>query len=332
VWSVRKSTSAFNKLAAIGRVPEPLAACYRTPQAPTGELVEPELGSAFSGLGMLMEYLAQRIVSAVSAVTPIPIELTAVKVTNQTGGHEAISIDVSEYGDPLYTRGTRIPFSVYLKPMQQRWLLSQEALNSVPQMIVIPLFEMDVHQGLLAMRDVGAVLDLARRASVQIPDSSETTLNLLNEYASSSLALFHKSFYSREQSTPENWPETYDAVALNDFPPCISRTLLYPNEMLLKPSGIKQVVRALLARDWHPRDIAGLIRSKYERDFGWGHMWYRYNACSRAEFYVRMFAGMIATGCDELLDFNCETTKRNGECPMTLCSENLQVLGERLKL
>lgn len=332
LWSIRKGSSAFSRLAALGQVPEPLAACYRTPQSPTGESVEPELGRAYSGLGMLMEYLGQRVVSAVSAVTPIPVELTAVRVSSQNGGHEAISIDISEYGDPLYTRCTRIPFSVYLKPMQQRWLLSQEALNAMPQMIVIPLFEMDVRQGLLAMRDVGAVLNLARRASVRIPDSSESTDNLLDECASSLLASFHKSFYSREQAAPENWPATYDAVALHDLPPCISLMLQDPNERLLKPAGIKQVVRVLLARNWHPRDIAGLIRSKYERDFGWGHLWYRYNACSRADFYVRMFAGMIATGCDRLQDFDCETTRQNGECPQTLCSEKLEELGERLRL
>jgi hypothetical protein len=331
LWSIRKDSEAFGLLAKIGHVPEPLAACYQQPRPPNGEIVEPELGSAYSGLGMLMEYVAQYVVNAVSEVTPIPVELTAVKVPNHAGGHEAISIDISEYADPLYTRGTRVPFSIYLKPLQQRFLLSRDLMNGMPPLFVIPLFEMDVRQGLLAMRDIGAVLDLARRASVRIPDSSDATNHLLDAYAASPLARFHESFYSCEQSEPENWPQSYDAVPLNDFPPCISMILQQPNERLLKPEGIRQVVRVLLANHWHPRDIAGLIRSKYERNFGWGHMWYRYNACSRADFYVRIFAGMIWTGRDGLLDFSCDSTKENGECPVTVCSESLEKLGERLK-
>ena len=331
MWGIRRDSDTFGLLAKIGHVPEPLAACYHYPHPPHGEIVEPDLGSAYSGLGMMMEYVAQRVVDAVSAATPIPVELTAVKVPSHAGGHEAISIDISEYGDPLHTRGTRIPFSVYLKPLQQRFLLNKDLIKGMPPLFVIPLFEMDVHQGLLAMRDIGAVQDLAHRASVRIPDSSDATRKLLDMYVTSSLARFHESFYSREQCEPDNWPHTYDVVSLHDLPPCISMILKQPNERLLKPSGIRRLVRVLLARNWHPRDIAGLIRSKYERDFGWGNMWYRYNACSRADFYVRMFAGMISTGCDSLQDFNCENTKENSECPTTECSETLEKFGERLR-
>jgi len=90
IWHVQKNSQAFNMLADIGRVPEPLAACYRQPCAATGEAVKPALAAAWSG-----------------------------KATSSTGSREAISIDISEYGDPLHTRGMRVPFSGYLKPMQQ---------------------------------------------------------------------------------------------------------------------------------------------------------------------------------------------------------------------
>jgi hypothetical protein len=52
----------------------------------------------------------------------------------------------------------------------------------------------------------------------------------------------------------------------------------------------------MLSLGWHPRHIAGLIRSKYERDYGWGGKWHRYDATSRADFYTRLFAGLFMTG------------------------------------
>jgi hypothetical protein len=47
----------------------------------------------------------------------------------------------------------------------------------------------------------------------------------------------------------------------------------------------------LRRKGWHPRSIAGLIRSKFERDHGWGDYWYRYDAAARADFYVRVLGG-----------------------------------------
>ncbi|MBI2435849.1 MAG: hypothetical protein HYV26_23585, partial [Candidatus Hydrogenedentes bacterium] len=81
-----------------------------------------------------------------------------------------------------------------------------------------------------------------------------------------------------------------------------------------QPAGIAQVVRGLLALGWHPRHIAGLIRSKYERDFGWGTRWYKENAGIRADFYTRVFAGLVYTGRDELVDFNCQSVAERGFC------------------
>lgn len=59
-------------------------------------------------------------------------------------------------------------------------------------------------------------------------------------------------------------------------------------------------MRILLALGWHPRHIAGLIRSKYERDYGWGERWSHDEVSSRADFYTRVFAGLVLVGQDEL--------------------------------
>ena len=73
MWSIRKDSEAFGLLAKLGRVPEPLEACYQQPHPPNGDIVEPELGSAYAGLGMLMEFVAQHVVNAVASVTPVQV-------------------------------------------------------------------------------------------------------------------------------------------------------------------------------------------------------------------------------------------------------------------
>jgi hypothetical protein len=269
-----------------------------------------------------MEYIAHRVLDNSAEECQIPIELTAVEAGPSSRGREIISIDLSEYGDPLCTRGIRMPFSAYLKIEQQRGMLG-EIVEQLPPLFMIPLHEMNVSQALLVMRDLGQVTDLAQRASVQIPDQSLGMESLVAEYNRSTLSVFHERFYSEEHDPPEMWPQTYDRTPLELLPPCARRILQEPNDLLLKPAGIQHVVRVLMAVGWHPRHIAGLIRSKYERDFGWGELWYRYDAASRADFYTRLFSGLFAVRRDDLIDINCRSTQEKGYCA-TECPNNLE--------
>lgn len=332
IWGIRQDSRAFEVLSRLGRVPEPLAACYRQPRPPHNEIVEPSLASAFSGLGFVLEHVAHECLEQCAPVSPVPIQLTAVDPGRGLHGREAISIDLSEYGDPLYTRGVRMPFSGYLKPLQQRGLLNGGSLDSLPPLFMIPLHEMDEREGLLTMRDPCAVQELARRGSVRIPDYSSESERLIENYTGSNLASIHDWFYEQEQEPPERWPDTYDNTPLDGLPPCAREILEQPNDRLLKPAGIQHIVRVLVAKRWHPRQIAGLIRSKYERDFGWGDLWYRYNACSRADFYVRLFAGLIAAGCDGLVDFNCRSIREKSFCSENGCDVNLEGLRQSLAI
>ena len=69
------------------------------------------------------------------------------------------------------------------------------------------------------------------------------------------------------------------------------------------------VTRVMLAADWHPRHIAGLIRSKFENPArGWRIDWGEYDTATRADFYTLLFAGLHITGLDRLVDFNCTST------------------------
>lgn len=330
VWRIAQDSPAFALLAKIGHVGGTLGDRYSQPQPPLGEVVPKAFGAAFAGLGLLMEFVAQEVLDAAGRVCRIPIELTAVEAVPGTHGREIVSIDVSEYGDPLHVRSVRVPFSAYLKPMHQEGLRGEGAADALLPLFMIPLHEMDDCQAVLAMRDVGAAIDLARYASVRIPDESVGTEELIAAYGKSKLARFHEFFHAARHDPPESWPDTYDRTPLESLPPCARRILQQPNDLLLKPAGIQHVVRVLMAVGWHPRHIAGLIRSKYERDFGWGSHWYCYDAATRADFYTRLFAGLIATGRDALADFDCRSMLAKGYCDRVDCRDGLERLRQDL--
>jgi hypothetical protein len=330
VWRVLRNAPAFQRLAVLAPVPESLRGRYAQPHPPAGECVEPELGAAYAGLGVVMEYLAHLVLDRAAPQCPIPIELTAVAVGPGAHGQELVSIDISEYGDALDTRPIRVPFGAYLKPQQRRAILGADVADGLSPLFTVPLHEMDERQALLVMRDAGETWKLAARASVNIPDRSEGVARLVAAYEGSPLRRFHLWFYSTAHDPPAQWPHGYDRVPLSALPPCGRAPLEQPNPLLLKPARIQHVVRILLARGWHPRHIAGLIRSKYERNHGWGQAWYRYDATSRADFYVRLFAGLIATGRDGLVDFNCRSAQEKGFCTDGLCTGNLTDLRDAL--
>jgi hypothetical protein len=312
LWTVKRGTPAFASLRRLGRMPPHLKHRYLSPNFLPHKPLDIDLGAAFAGLGLILEYLAHRFKKEACSASEIPVELTAVRVGTQQCGSEVVSIDISEYGDPLDTRRIRIPFSAYYKSC----LGNDGSDFSVrsPILFSIPLHECDRSQGVNLMRDESAVAELAARASVQIPEQSKPMESLITAYENSVLARFHDWFYSEDHEPSDRWPETYDRIRLADYPACIRHIFEHPNDLLLKPVTLRQVVRVMRAKGWHPRHIAGLLRSKYERDHGWGRAWFVYDAATRSDFYTRIFAGLLACGHDALSDFNCPSMKAIGLC------------------
>jgi hypothetical protein len=103
----------------------------------------------------------------------------------------------------------------------------------------------------------------------------------------------------------------------------VAYCLRVPNDNLLKPTNIQALTRVLMAMSWHPKHVAGLMRSKLERDYGWGTQWFRYDAATRADCYVRLFAGLVACGVDAAEDLNCLSHAEKGYCIKPNCGFNL---------
>ncbi len=285
-----------------------------------GHLVPPAYpdGSeqVFANLALVMEYFAHCIKAGSDGQTEVPVEITATQVPpGKTGQRELVSIDISEYGDPLATRTIRIPFTRYLKPWSSGLARRFGVEDQIGPCICIPLHEIDMMQALKCRQVPADVLALARRCGTGIPEATEGTVRLLEDYLLSPLREFHEHFYAAEHDPRESWPMTYGRTPLEELPGCARHVLRHPNDLLLKPSGIRLVARTLLAKGWHPRHIGGLVRSKFEDpQFGWGSCWEHYSPAFRADFYVRLFTGMIATGLDPLADFHCAGLQAEGFC------------------
>jgi hypothetical protein len=310
VWRIRRHSELAQRIIALSPAPELVPRCLdHLPPLLTGHL-DAVAQEAFAALALLAEFIAQEIKRRAAPNCLLPVEITAVHVGPCTTlQREMISIDISEYGDPLHTRMIRMPFTTYLKPFVGQ-------LQSVfPALRAIPLHEMDHRQALQVRQSDAAVAELARRACVRIPLQEEGTTHLLEHYLASRLRRFHEYYYSARHDPPHLWPQTYDRTPLDPLPGCVRRLLEHPNDLLLKPAGMQLVTRCLLADGWHPRHIAGLIRSKFENPVhGWGVNWQDYEAGTRADFYTRLFAGLHATGVDRLVDFNCTSTYEKGFC------------------
>ena len=322
VWRIQRDSEAFKRLVRLARDSESSRKTRSNLQSPKGKDVPVELARAFTGLGLVMEFLAHRIKEIAAPITRIPVELTAVEVGPSQHGREMISIDISEYGDPLCSRMLRVPFSIYLKPWQQRWAFGARELENLPPLVVVPLEKITWRDGIVRMRDFAAAQELAHHSKTKIPDAGESMQELIADYERSNVAKFHNWFYSQEPHAPDRWPDTYDKMPLEILPACVRSALEQPNDLLLRPASIRRLVRVLLALGWHPQHIAGLIASKYARPFGWT----QFEGCdpaTRADFYTRVFAGLFATGRDDLVDFNCVSAQEQKTCPLSNCGFNL---------
>ncbi len=334
VWRIAQDSMVARQLTRLCPAPELLESCNERVPPQFRGVIDHDAQSAFAAISLLMEYVAHRIKAAAEPLSSFPVTLTAVHVGPcQTRHREIISIDISEYGDPLHTRMVRMPFTNYLKPWVSGLARSLGIEGQIPTFRAIPLHEIDIRQA-IKMRQVDEdVRDLARRACVRIPEQSEGTSRLLAEYLSSPLRRFHEFFYADQHDPRERWPETYDRTPHDSLPPCAQHLLNWPNDLLLKPAGIQLLTRCLLAAEWHPRHIAGLIRSKFENPaFKWGVNWDEYVPAIRADFYTRLFAGLHATGLDPLIDMNCTSAREKGFCFPSPRAETCSLEPTRQKL
>ncbi len=294
VWKIRKCSPVAKAISRLG--------ICTTPDG------TPEPDPLFPHVALLMEHFAHVLKTQAASVCEIPVEITAQHVgPGHSGAREMLSIDISEYGDPLSSRMIRIPYTVYRKPWVSGLIDRLGITQQVPGFFTLPLHEMNIRQLIEQRHDPETIIGLAHRAGVEIPQEERGTRHLLAAYLESGLAGFHRRFYSTAHAVP--------AFSPAGLPPCARHLLAHPNDLLLKPSGIQLITRCLLAEGWLPRHIAALCTAIFQDpSHEWGGQWQEYEPVNRAEFYVRLFAGQIDQGTERGIDFNCVSQQEKRFC------------------
>jgi hypothetical protein len=286
---------------------------------------------AASGLGLLLEHVAHLVLRRAAPRSPVPVVINGTEVGNGPAGRACVSIDLSHAGDPLDVRHLRVAFGAYQLHHWRADIFGTDVSTRVPMMVVVPRGQQSLYRLLTKGRFPADAARVAERQIARLPDVAQGVAALLVDYVPSRLAAFHRQYYAVVPESPEAWPDTYDRLDLRTLAPCVAWPLQHPNDLLLQPARIQYVVRGLMADGWAPRHVAGLIHSRYARDYGWGTRWSRLDARTRAEFDVRVFAGLIATGLDESIDFNCVSAQEKGLCPHDpTCHRDLRV--DRVRL
>jgi len=289
----------------------------------------PRHARAYVGMGMLMEFLAHGVVRRARRRTPVPIVLNGTAVGPGLAGRDCVSIDLSCYGDPLDSRHIRVAYGAYQKHRFRPDVVGVRASTEVPPLVAIP------RRGALAPlpadgRDVRHAARAARSGSVALPYAASGVERLAEAYVRSPLGQFHRGFYATRHRTPAEREQLFQSLRLQDLPNCVAHPLAAPNDLLLQPARVQHVTRWFLAEGVAPRDIAALIQSRYESDFGWGDHWRTRDTETRAEFDVRVFTGLLVTGVDNAHDFNCRSAQEKGLCPSEPCARDLRVDQQRL--
>jgi hypothetical protein len=317
------------QLSKLAPVPTWLATCpTRRPPWATTAITE-TLARAYSALGLLIEHFAHQAMRRAASHSRIPVVVNGTVVGPGPWGRECTSLDFTYAGDPMDIRHMRVAFSAY-QMHHVRHVTANGVASTLPVLVAVPVASRPLLDILDGGRDLESAAALAAETSAEIPVVAQGTSNLLDSYLGSQLAEFHRDFYATVPDPSSRWSMTYDRLDLASLVPCVSASLVSPNDLLLKPEHVQHVTRYLLSKGWHPRHVAGLVHSRYARDFYWGNRWRQMDAQTRAEFDVRVFAGMVATGLDEAIDFNCRSAQEKGLCPGAVCAHDLRSDRDRL--
>jgi len=285
----------------------------------------------YSGIGRLHEYLSHKVIQRTRQTSPIPVTISDAAVRRKNRGREGMSMDITQYADPLFMRDIRTTFSTHQKHKVYIGRVGRDLATRMPLYATLPRNKLS-HQELFSLRrDLGKAAEYAAECSGIIPDASAGWQRLISDYRKSRLFRFHRDFDSVEHYQRRRWKKQYLSLDLSNLPPCVAHPIRNANWSLLIPTNLQNICRVLYAIGWHPKHIGGMIRAHYELDLNWNTDWNKYDPSSRANFWARIYCGMIYAGTDTLEDFSCEAHQERGFCPCNWCGFRLKDYRNRLE-
>jgi hypothetical protein len=274
-WGIKTVTEVAKKLVDIGHVEETIKGKYQHLPWHTKRKrkVELDLGRAFDSVGKLLEFILHQ---AIPRLTKYGLRLP-VGIGDLVPGNpnqEMINLDLSTYASPLYTRVTRSAFSIHDKHKANKWTEHLPVHITIPRYTPFNDNELGLEEVFANRRNFHNSANYAAAIRMNVPEYTDEVLKLIDDYKNSKLFQFHQDFDKTEHENPDDWHRTYDSFNLSEIPPCVSEAVGNPNPSLLQPAQIQTLVRVLTGKEWwHPKHVAGLIRSKYERNWEWDLNW-----------------------------------------------------------
>lgn len=309
VFRAPRGTPLHGSMTEIGA---PITTMRTRPPEGVGAAQAKLLARAHDGAGRILEHLAHRVLHSLRGQAGLPVALADLPPPQ---GAPFVCLDLSAYGDPVWLRYSRCAFSTN----QKAWMSQATQDGSRLYCPVIPRGDEPIEDLLRARQDLDAAAALAARASAVLPDVARAP-EWVQEYRAGPVGRFHADFDRGPELGRELWPFTYDRLLGPGLPGCVRRPLESPNPLLLRPACLRTVALALWGFGWHPRSIAALVASRFEKDFGWEPSFSKYDPHTRASFYVRLLCAALGDGLDDPREFNCTAQAQRGLCALESCS------------
>src|SRR5262245_60257296 len=152
------------------------------------EEMSPVQARAYMGVGLVVEFLAHRILKRAHRRAEIPVVLNGTVVGSGRSGRECVSIDLSYAGDPLDARHLRVAYSSYQKHTA---MARAAAAGRVAPLAAVPRHRESLPALISGLRRLRHAIRTARQRPAGLPLVSAGMHRVLDAYEMSHLAAFH---------------------------------------------------------------------------------------------------------------------------------------------
>jgi len=318
IWSkISTDARVFKEFAREGYLEESLIEKYNKVVAGDIKRQYPlplSYGRAYNTAGKLIEYLTHKVIRAGKRITPLPVTISDSSQGGETFAHSGISSDITQYAHPIYMRVLRLIGSMHQKVNMKFFE------GAYPAIDILKVPGISYSEILNIMWNPDVADEYFADKSGKVPVSDEGWLNLLNEYCTSTLRKWHKTF----ESLPERVQKTY---SIKDHPPCIIANILSdnPRHAFLTPTNLQFIAEYMYEKGENLRAISRMVGELYsDPAYNWfdknthaGIDFEKYDAFTAANFWFRVYTGLYKEGLGRGLD--CQKIKRAGLCQLRNC-------------
>jgi hypothetical protein len=250
-----------------------------------------DAASVFSGLGRLAEYLALLAMQEFQDNTARGL----LPVTISDSLDHCINFDNTWSEGSPFMRAIRSPYSLHKKNREKYGNRDQPPLVDVigsyfdGREVLEPE---NIDTILDCMWDLEKAVEHNRKFTGYIPCANETLIDLVDDYKSSALYLFHQDF-DRQDDMPRG--KAIQHAREQEYLPHWTKEVLHsPNPSALQPKNIIGFVYDFLIHaQWKPKHIANILRDLYQDpSYGWTQDFFKYPAEEKANYWARTYSAV----------------------------------------